>query len=146
MAIEEFTNSGLMGFILVPNGKKKWGWCGFVEGLQYLLFSYFSMKRAPLALVLGPSESQSVPVNRSFAQVVAIHGGLTTSNDRDVDRAFVVAHRNVWPFRRKVQQCNHLVLPMPLFLPMLESCKQKTIRARRREHCIFLRGGYTKPK
>lgn len=45
MAIEEFTSNGRRGFVLIPDGKKKWGWCGFVEVLQYLFSIYLHEMR-----------------------------------------------------------------------------------------------------
>ncbi|KAE7996913.1 hypothetical protein FH972_001591 [Carpinus fangiana] len=91
MAIEEFTGNGRRGFILIPDGKKKWGWCGVVEVLQYL-FSIYLHEMHTSGHWFTPIESHSVLVNRSFAQVVVGQGGQTTSNDRVADGASVMAH------------------------------------------------------
>jgi hypothetical protein len=51
MAIEEFIGGGRRGFVLIPKGKKKRGWCRFTELLLYLLSSYMSKKSAPPVVV-----------------------------------------------------------------------------------------------
>lgn len=68
MAIEEFNG---FGRILIPKGKKKWGWCGFVEMLQYLLSPFTSVTHAPPIIIVPLPSLKSVPTNHSFAQVVA---------------------------------------------------------------------------
>lgn len=41
MAIEQFSGSRRRGFILIPEGKKIWEWCGLVEVMRYVLAPYF---------------------------------------------------------------------------------------------------------
>lgn len=56
--------------IFFLEGKKKWGWCGFEEMLQYLLSPFTSMKQEPTL------------EKHSFSLVVAGQGDLTTFNGR----------------------------------------------------------------
>lgn len=51
LAIEEFSGSGWRGVILLPEGKKKWGWCGFVKVMHFLLSPFTSVNCAPSTIV-----------------------------------------------------------------------------------------------
>ena len=60
----EFIGGGRKKFIIIPLGKKKRGWCGFVEVLQFLLSSFILEKRTPPAIRLTSSESHLITVNQ----------------------------------------------------------------------------------
>lgn len=51
LAIEEFCGGWQRGVIpiLLPKGKKKWGWCGFFEVLCYMLSLFISVNHTSLA-------------------------------------------------------------------------------------------------
>jgi hypothetical protein len=51
MAIEGFGGGGRRGFVLIPKGKKKLGWCGYVEVMRYLLVPYTPVYQASPAVV-----------------------------------------------------------------------------------------------
>lgn len=50
-----------------PSRRQAWGWYGFVEVLRYLLSSFTSVSRAPLAVVPPLLASPFAPVDQSFA-------------------------------------------------------------------------------
>ncbi len=51
MAIEGFSGGGRRGFVLIPKGKKKLGWCGYVEVMRYLLVPYTPVYQASPAVI-----------------------------------------------------------------------------------------------
>lgn len=74
MAIEEYNSGGQVGLILITEEKKKWGWYGFVEVLQFLSSPFIPTKRESPAVVLPVLMSLATPKKHTFAQVVASHG------------------------------------------------------------------------
>lgn len=64
LVFEEFSGSGQRGFIILPEGKNKWGWSSFVEVLQFLLSPFSSVKLTPpeaVAVNLPSLEIQEAP-------------------------------------------------------------------------------------
>jgi hypothetical protein len=65
LAIEEFNGGGRRGFILLPEGKEKWGWCGFGKVLRFLLAPYLTVKQLPPTFhgdpCIGKSVSHFIP-------------------------------------------------------------------------------------
>jgi hypothetical protein len=49
LAIKEFSGGGRWGIILLPEGREKWGWCGFGKVLRFMLEPYHTVKQFPLA-------------------------------------------------------------------------------------------------
>lgn len=60
----EFIGGGRRKFIIIPEGKKKQGWCGFVEVLQFFLSSFIPVKHTPPSIGLTSSESHLITMNR----------------------------------------------------------------------------------
>jgi hypothetical protein len=58
LAIEEFSGGGRWGIILLPEGREKWGWCGFGKVLRFQLEPYFTVKQLPLAFHGDPCVSK----------------------------------------------------------------------------------------
>jgi hypothetical protein len=72
LAIEEFSGGGRQGVILLPEGRKKWGWCGFGEVLRSLPKPFITMKQVPPAVAPPSSDQRGVFVGRSFVQAALI--------------------------------------------------------------------------
>lgn len=73
LAFEEYSGSGQRGLVIVPEGKNNWGWCSFVEVLQFLLSPYSLVKQTPLGVKtddLPSSKLQDAQGVRTYAQVV----------------------------------------------------------------------------
>lgn len=55
----------------LPEGKKKWGWCGFGEVLHFLLLLFITVKQVPPAAAPPSQAPLGVSVGRPFAQVIS---------------------------------------------------------------------------
>jgi len=90
--------------VIVPEGKNNWGWCSFVEVLQFLLSPYSLVKQTPLGVKTDDLPSlklQDAQGVRTYAQVVR----ETTINGKDTGGTSGGAQRKEQPLR-VVQRAN----------------------------------------
>lgn len=99
MAIEEFNSGRRTGFILIPESKNSWRWCGFLETPKSVVSSYLRETRPP-AIIIPSSELCLVTMNCSYAQVVNRQSILATSNEMGFAVIIAAASQTACPPRQ----------------------------------------------